>query len=176
MVEHQLHTPLDGLINSRNRYQDPLQVRPGLLPNAFLLKPFFKPCLNVQGQYSCVSSLIQEHSNGTAFNSTALGRALSPQCSAATAQASLISFGDLAQGCWHHVLVKGLSPVQAGEIVPVSTRAFSQTCSTDHNGSPRQPPFKPRSSQIPYWEPRGAVILLCCRGWGEKAARERIPS
>lgn len=45
-----------------------------------------------------------------------LGCAPSPQCSAVTARSPLIFSGDLAQGHWGHILMKGLSP---GEIGPV---------------------------------------------------------
>jgi len=66
---------------------------------------------------------------------------------------------------------KGWAQVQAGEMVPVSTRACCQTCCTDHDGSPRWLSFTPCFSQIPYWELSGATIPWCCRGWGKKPTR-----
>lgn len=51
---------------------------------------------------------------------------------------------------------------------------FCQTCCTDHNRLPRWLPFIARSSQILYCELRGVMILLCCKGWGEKQQERQL--
>lgn len=103
-------------------------------------------------------------------NSTALGHVLSPQCSAAPSQAPLISFGDLAQGHWDRVLAKGLSPDAGRWNSPCEHQSLLWSLMYRSWWFTKITALHTMFQLNPVL---GTMILLRCRGWGKKAARER---